>query len=288
MVNERKQRMLGELKEVLKKYSVVGIVDMKKMPAKQLGLMRKKLRGSAQIKMAKNRMFVKAIDEVRPELEAIKPQITGATSLILTDMNPFKLAKIIKDSKASAPAKPGDISPRDIKIPAGETSFTAGPILGQLQKAGLPARIKEGKVILAEDTVILKKGEKISRDKADILTKFGIEPMEIGLNLVAAFEKGQIYPIDILRVDEAEYVSRIQKAYRDSLSLSMSVAYPTKQNIALLIGKAFMSARSLGVSAEILEKGVIGDLLFKAQASMYSLASLVGAKSKDALDDELR
>jgi large subunit ribosomal protein L10 len=41
----------------------------------------------------------------------------GQPALIFTDMNPFKLYKILEDSKTQAPAKAGNIAPSDIVVP---------------------------------------------------------------------------------------------------------------------------------------------------------------------------
>ena len=54
----------------------------------------------------------------------------GQSALIFTDMNPFKLFKILEDSKTPAPAKPGAIAPADIVVPRGDTGSAPGPILG--------------------------------------------------------------------------------------------------------------------------------------------------------------
>ena len=62
-------------------------------------------------------------------------------------------------TKTAAPAKPGDIAPEDILVKAGDTPFKPGPIVGELQKAGIPAAIEGGKIVIKKDKVLVKKGE---------------------------------------------------------------------------------------------------------------------------------
>ena len=45
-----------------------------------------------------------------------------------------------------APAKEGQLAPFDIVVPKGPTPFGPGPIIGELQKIGLPAAIEAGKI----------------------------------------------------------------------------------------------------------------------------------------------
>ena len=75
-------------------------------------------------------------------------------------------------------------------------------IIGELGAIGIKAGIEGGKVAIKEDAVVVKDGEVINANVAAILTRLGIEPMEIGLDLVAAYEKGSIFDKKILGVDE--------------------------------------------------------------------------------------
>lgn len=71
----------------------------------------------------------------------------GQVAVIATEMNPFKLYKILEDSKTSAPAKPGAIATDDIVIPEGDTGFEPGPFLGELQQVGIPAKLIKVKLL---------------------------------------------------------------------------------------------------------------------------------------------
>jgi len=63
MVREEKIRAVEELKQMLESYRVIGLVDMFKMPAKQLQEIRKEVRGEALIKVVKKSLLKLAIEK---------------------------------------------------------------------------------------------------------------------------------------------------------------------------------------------------------------------------------
>ncbi len=76
-------------------------------------------------------------------------------------MNPFKLFAKIKEQEQRHLQKVEKQLSHDIDVKAGDTPFKPGPIVGELQKAGIPAAIQEGKVVIKTDKVIVPAGEKI-------------------------------------------------------------------------------------------------------------------------------
>ena len=65
----------------------------------------------------------------------------------------------------------------------------------------------------------------------------------------------------------------MNNAARWAFNLAVESAYPTKLTMPVLIGKAHNDAKNLGVSQNILEKGIIESLLGKAQMQMNSVKS---------------
>ncbi|MCD4760260.1 hypothetical protein K8R33_05245, partial [archaeon] len=174
----------------------------------------------------------KGLDKLEKYLEKAMP------ALIFTSEDAFKIAKRLDRNKSSSLAKPGQIAPKDIMVPEGPTPFAPGPIIGELGQAGIKAAIEDGKVVIKEPAAIVKKGEEISQKQADLLAKFGVEPMEIGLNIVAVYQDGEIFEAEILSVDEEEYLEKIKTAVAQALNLAVYSAYPTKETIEILLQKA--------------------------------------------------
>jgi len=196
--------------------------------------------------MDKRRIIKLAIDNSKKEnIKELEKNLEGMPALIFTKENPFNIYKILQKSKSSAPAKPGQKAPKDIIVPAGPTSFAPGPIIGELGQAGIKAGIDGGKVAIKADSLVAKKGEPIKEGVAKVLTRLGIEPMEIGLNLVAVYEDKIIYSNDVLAIDEDEYIGRVSEASSYAYNLAFEIKYPIQEIIEMLLAKAEMEAKSL-------------------------------------------
>jgi len=276
MVSEKKKKTLQEVKEQLKQYPIIGIIDMHKLPGRQLHEIRNKLRGEAVIRTVKKRIITRALDQSDAKgVKELAGHITGSPAFILSKTDPFKLARKIEKSKSKAGAKAGDISPEDILIKAGPTSLPPGPVIGELQKVKLPAGVQGDKISILKDTIIVREGEEISADVAGVLTKLGIEPMEIGLNMIAAWESGIVYPAEVLFVPMEEYQRQVMEAISAAFSLSININLPTPETIPFLIAKASQEATALAISADIITPDTLGPILAKASSQADALAGMV-------------
>lgn len=287
-VAEWKKEEVNEIKDLIKTHNVVGMANLADIPAPQLQKMRQDLKDTTIIKMSRKTLMSLALDESeKSNIEALGEHMEGQPAMIFTDMNPFKLFKILEASKTAAPAKAGSIAPEDIVVPKGDTAFNPGPILGELQKVGIPAKIEKGKIVITKDKVIVEEGEAVPRDVAGILTRLDIQPMEVGIDLVAAYEDEAIYTSDLLTIDEEKTLSDIQKAFSQALNLSVNASIYTTETMPIIIQNALSKAMNLALNAEILTSKTTDLLLSKAYSQMLALASDLSGKDEAALDDEL-
>lgn len=285
MVSERKRQQVKALQEDLGKFQVIGLLDMHKMPARQLQEMRDKLRGKATIKMIRKSLIRLAIEGVdKKNLRTLEDKIQNQPALLLSDMDPFELSRIINSAKSPAPAKPGDVAPREILIKAGPTNLKAGPVIGELQRAKIPAGVEGENIVIKKDAVVAKAGEEIGKNVADILMKLGIEPMEIGLNLVCIWDKGLIFGRDILFVPPEKYVEDIQKAYNSGFNLALNMGLITKFTLPALLAKAYREASSLAEKGGILTKENTASMLAKGKKHMETLKGKVEGKGNAGKD----
>lgn len=278
-----KKEVVQELVDRMVHSHVVGIVDLHGIPAAQMISMRAGLRGKAHVNMTRNTLMDLAITEAakqRPGLEQLKQIIDGQCAIVTTDINPFKLFRQMEGTKTPAPAKTGDIAPEDIAVKAGDTPFKPGPIIGELQKAGIPAAIESGKIIIKKDKVLVPKGEPVPDEVAKVLAKLEILPMIVGMDLRAAFEDGVLYGKDVLNVPADYYTNMLGLAARSALGLSLSIAYVTPQTVTPLLSKAYREAMALSVAGAFPTKDSIGAILAKADAQMMTLASITGLEDE--------
>lgn len=276
------------VKSILEK-PVVGIVNIHGIPAKQMQTMRANIRETMALKGSKNTLMKlaleRAADEGKEEVKSLVDFIDGQCAVVTTDLNPFKLYKEFQATLTPTPAKGGDIAPDDIIVGKGETQFKPGPMISEFQRAGLPAAIEKGKIVIKKKTTLVKQGEVISKDVANVLAKLDIFPMTVGLDLRAAWEDGTVFDAASLTVDEEQIMAQFKLATVQALNLAVYAGYPTKQTIVPLIQKAFNQALSVAVSTGYTTSETISLLLGRAQGQMLALATLLDS---DAIDDGIR
>ena len=283
-VSEYKKKIVADIVKYIAEYPIIGIVNMENLPASQLQAMKTKLRGKVHLFMTKKRLMKNAFDQVKTNnkgIEDLEKHFQGMPALLFTNDSPFKLSRTLQQSKSAAPAKAGQISPKDIVIPKGPTSFAPGPIISELSSIGIKTGVEQGKVAVKEDSLVVKKGEKIKQKAAEVLTRLGIKPMEVGLDLVAAYENGTIYSKDILLIDEKEFMNKLNNACSGAFNLAIFIGYLAKGTIKTLLSKAFNDAKALGLSQNIIDKGIIDELLAKAERSMLGLKSTANIEVKE-------
>ncbi|MFW6176239.1 MAG: 50S ribosomal protein L10 [Thermoplasmatota archaeon] len=280
-----KKEEVEKLKNLLETSPVLGIVDIEGIPAFQMQQMRAKLRGTANLVVSRNTLINKAINQSdRDGIEELEEFISGQTALVSTDLNPFKLFNRMEKTKTKAPASGGESAPEDIIVERGDTPFKPGPIVGDLQKAGIPASIQGGKVVINKDKVVAEEGEIISKDLATMLGRLNIHPITVGLDLRIVFEDGTTFDRETLDIDPEEFIDDITTGASSAYSLSVNISYPTKENIKTLISKVHNDALSLAVNTEIITDETVEIKLTEAQKNMLSLAAELDPSS---LDDEL-
>ena len=284
-IPEWKVREVEEIVKLLKEHQVVALADVFRISASQLQKMRRELRGLALLRMSRNTLIAHAFDKADEGYPKLKDYLTQQTMLVFTNLSPFKLYKLLEASKVPAPIRPGMVTPKDIVVEAGKTPFPPGPIVGELQRVGIPAAIEGGKVVIRERTVVAKAGEVVGPELANILSKLEIYPMEIGLDLRVVYHDGIVFTPSDLAIDIKEYEEKIKVATSHAFSLAVNSTYTIRETIETILIKAFSGALSLGVNAELFEPEALTILVSRAHSSMLSLASHL---KEDALDDELR
>jgi large subunit ribosomal protein L10 len=288
-VSDKKKKTVDKLTKLIKKYSNIGIVDMENLPAKQLQNIKEKLRDRVVLIMAKKRIMRIALENAKNDKEGVQEleeHMKGMPAFIMTDQSPFQLFKTLKKNKSNAPAKPGQEAPNDIKVSAGPTPFAPGPIIGELGKFGIKTKIENNKINITEEKVVVKEGEEIGEKLAGILTRLDIKPIEVGLNLIAVYEKGEILTKDILDIDEEEYINNLKMAHSEAFKLAGEIAYPIKGIIEMLISKARNNARTLAMEQEIINEETRDVLVKKAESDAGKLKQKVPEEVKASDKEE--
>jgi large subunit ribosomal protein L10 len=282
-VLEEKIGEVEEIKELLKGYKYIAIASLQKVRAPQLQELKKSLAGKVYMRVLKNTLTKLAIDTMETDdLKKLDDYLEGANLFLFTDINPFKLALLLERGKVKTTAKSGDISAMDVVIPEGSTGQPPGPIISQLNAVGLPTRIESGSVWVSKDTLVVRKGEPISERLAALLSKLGVKAVEAGLAMKVVLDEGMIITGDLLKVDVEATRKSIEQSSNEAFALTLSIAYPTPENMDALLQIAHKEAFALALNAAVPTKETIKDIIQKAHTEMLSLNTAVeNAKPKD-------
>jgi large subunit ribosomal protein L10 len=287
-VLQEKVKEVEAITQLIKQYKIVGIANLQKVRAAQLQEFKKNLADKVYMRVIKNNLMKLAIENCteKPDLKKLEEHLQGSNIYIFTDLNPFKLALILERGKVKTTAKSGDIAAFDVIVPAGNTGQPPGPIISQLNAVGLPTRIESGSVWINKDTLVVKKGEIINERLASISSKLGIKPVETGLAISFVFDDGLIVTKEQLKVDIDGTRQDVGRAYAESFALSLSISYPTKENMVAFLQIAQREAYALSMNAAIPTKETIGDLIRKAHAEMLGLSSRLPSPEEKAAPTE--
>ncbi len=98
-----------------------------------------------------------------------------------------------------------------------------------------------------------------------------VKAVELGISMRAVLDEGLMIQGDMLKIDVAATRNSLVQSNGEAFALSLSISYPTKENIGALLQTAHQKAFALSLSAAIPTKENIGDLIRKANAEMTSL-----------------
>jgi len=279
---------VADLAKTIKDSAMVGLVNVEGVGAKQLDGIRTSLRGSASIRMARNTLMIRALDDSKLKgIADLKDFVKGPVAFIFSDQDPFILSKFLSENKTSAPAKGGQVAPKDIIVPAMNTGVAPGPFISELAALKIPSRVKGGVIHVIEDTVAVKAGDVISNAMAQMLSRLGIEPMELQLKLVAAYTEGTVMTAGSFEIDLESLFQTLIAGHQYAINLSVNTGYPTADTIPLIIAKANMEAKSLVLNIGFFTPDLLNEFLAKANSESFALAAVVSEKDPEAIPSEV-
>ena len=249
---EWKKKIVAELVDVLSKYRYAVFADLEGLPARHLQQLRRQFRDVAYFKVVKKNLLYLALEKRGVKRESLEGYLKHGVLVIATNENPFLLAYKLEQYKTPAPAKPGQVAPKDIVIPEGDTGLRPGPIVSVFGKLKIPYEIRKGTIYVKSDTVVAKKGDVISAELAGLLQQLGIQPMEIGIKLVAALDGTLVIPGDMLHLDLEATRKDLLDSEEEALKLAFGAAFllvpeALAYNVALSAQEGLRLVRSVAL-----------------------------------------
>ncbi|OUV66155.1 MAG: 50S ribosomal protein L10 [Euryarchaeota archaeon TMED129] len=279
-----KEGRVAELKEIISSPGVVGIIDIGGVPAKNMLDMRSSLKGIVSMTMAKKTLMRIAWKEAGRSTEELEVLFEGAAQpcIVHSDsLNAYQLFDELKKTRQGRAAKEGELAPSDIIVPAGPTEFAPGPLVGEFNAVGIPAKIDKGKIAIQKETKVVSAGEPMSADLGMMLAKLGINPIEIGLILIGAIEEGLLLPADDLDLDLDGLKDDISIATSRAFNLACNAHWFSTATTPVLLAKASSESLAVAVEAGIVNDKTAELFVMRANARMMALASQLDSSALD-------
>lgn len=246
IVPEYKKKAVKELSELISNSKTVLIASIKNLPSSEFQEIGKKLRGKAIVKVPKKSLIVRAIEDSKNEkLKQIEKELKDSFAILFSDMDSYELAGELLKNKSPAKAKPGQIAEEEIVIPAGPTDLTPGPAISELGALGIQIQIKAGKIEIAKDKILAKKGDSLSQGACDIMSKLDIKPFSVGYIPLSAFDnqKGILYTN--IEIDTEKAILELVDSFSRALPFAVNLGYAVQETIKYMITKAAIQEKAL-------------------------------------------
>lgn len=245
-IPEYKIKTVKELSDLIKSKKTVLIASIKNIPGSQFQEIVKKLRGKAIVKVPKKNLVFRAIEDSKnSEIKKLEEKIDDSFAILFSDLDAFELAGNLLKYKSPSKAKPGQEAPTDIEVEAGPTELVPGPAISELGAVGLQVQVENGKLSIKEPKVIVKAGEKIKQNVADIMSKLDIKPFSIGFTPLCAFDNEEKKFYAEIKIDKEGTLNDLKYAFGKALPFAVSIGYLSKDTIGLMLQKAEAQAKKI-------------------------------------------
>jgi len=243
-----------KMTRLLSTYSRVFVVAVNNVGSQQMNLTRRSMRGIAEVLMGKNTLMRKVLKQFLDNnpghfYTSIEPKLAGNVGSVFTNADLKKVRELILANRVPAPARIGAISPVDVVVPAGPTGCDPGQT-SFFQVLQIPTKIVKGQIEITNPVNLIKKGDKVGSSEAALLQKLNIKPFSYGLGIDCVFDKGSIFSVDVLDIDEEYLINKFSSALSSVASLSLQIGYPTQASLPHSIGNAFKSLVAVTVNLD--------------------------------------
>ena len=282
-----KKDTVKDLVDLLKSGDTIAVIDVHGVPAGAMLGMRASLRSDMKIQVAKKRLMSIAWERAGFEDSNLNELFEGAIQPALvssSNLNSFELFTELKKTEAGRAAKEGDVAPHQIVVEKMDTGMPPGPIVGDLNSVGIPAKIMGGSVQIQKRTVVLEAGDVFEGDMGMMLSKIGINPIVTGLRLCGTIEGGTLFAPSTLDIDYEQFETDLISYAAGAFNLACNITWFTSQTMPTILAKASREAMAVALEAAITTAETMPHLVGRAHNGAMAVA---GQLDSDALDEEL-
>ncbi len=271
---DQKVKFVNEGKKELSKYSVIGVLPLANIPDRLVQKSRNTMRSKVRFILGRRTLLVKIL-ESDAKTKHLTKELKGTSAILLSNDDPFAIYKEFKSNSIKLAAKPHQISPDDIEIQAAETTLQPGQTVTELKQAGIDVQIQKGKVVIAKDKVLVKKGAKITPAVSKALKILDIMPFTASITPSVLMQGQLMFTRDILGIDSAVVLKQVTTGFNAALQISLKANIISRYTIRIFIERAYREAIAVGVEGHIPEPGIIEKLMTNAVMGASQLNSMV-------------
>merc|ERR1712141_435652 len=143
-------------------------------------------------------------------------------------------------------AKFGVFAPAAVRIEVGPTGQDPSQT-AFFQTMNIETKINRGQVEITAPITIIQKGEKVGRSAAELLVMLNIKPFHYGINVEHVFDKGDVYPADVLNITPDDVAASFGRAVREVAALCLALNYPTAASVPHSIMGAYKEMLAVGL-----------------------------------------
>lgn len=119
-----------------------------------------------------------------------------------------------------------------------------------LQALNIASKINKGQVEIVSDVHLIKAGEKVGSSEATLLQKLSIKPFSYGLSIVHIYDNGAVYEPEVLKLTDADLLSKFRNGINNVAGLSLAIGYPTLASLPHALSAAYKNVLSVAVETE--------------------------------------
>ncbi|KAJ2726340.1 ribosomal protein P0 (A0) (L10E) [Coemansia sp. Benny D115] len=278
---EKKAAYFVKLEQLLKEYKSIFIVNVDNVGSQQMHMIRRALRGQAEVLMGKNTMVRRALKTLigaNPEYEALLPYVRGNVGFAFTNSDLKEVRENITSNRVAAPARAGAIAPVDVFVPAGNTGMEPGQT-SFFQALGIPTKIARGTIEITNDVHLVKVGDKVGASEATLLNKLDISPFTYGLTVLQIYDNNTVFSPSILDITDDDLVARLMEGIATVASISLAANFLTLPAVPHITINVFKEILAISVATDytIAAAESIKELLANPEAMAAAAAAASAA-----------
>jgi len=264
---DNKVHVYNKTQEFFKKYKNIVIADVKDISTDKIQKIRHEIisLGETETLCGKTTVIQKAIHDMKdaakgdlpkhlPEkaLEDFVEAMPGIHLLIIfTNKDIAEISNITAKYIIEKQAKPGQISPVEIIIPAGPTGMDSSQI-DYFQALKIPTKVMRNQLEITTATKILTVGQKITLSEINLMKKFNIKPYKHQMKIKKLLLNGKLYGEEILKVTNDYMKTKLEQGIKNVLGFSLAAHIPTQASAPHVISNAFRNICALSLGTNVL------------------------------------